>query len=440
MKFHPPLFVSLRLTIDVIRRLNMYVDCRKPRLGLPSVGRRRRALKAARRLLRARFLLRYRRPAFERFGIWYRRNWVNIYFSPAVLRMFVFFPTARWDYKMNDCLDYHTSPIGEMSKKSKKRGSVDPAGSADGEEGNCPQIKKQRESLKPSFHIRLTASKTGSVDQWISGSMDQTPDVVEILKNYFPAGRVALEKGDKTGMYHWQCTGLFFDTKDRKRREAVRKMTLEHWPDLEYPEKDYCEPCEKTWASMQYCAKKDHTWVCGPWEWGVDKPKSRDLKIEDLPAPFKWQSNMMDKYEPEPPQGWCTLDWFGNPDGQIGKTTLAKMMSLKYGKDFYLLDGGAQKMKFQAAKNPARVYVINFTREREEHTPYGGLEAICDNFYCDTFGSEQKGIIVRKPSWVIVFANFFPDVGRMSAGRLNVYEFKDDDWVERAATAAEEEE
>ncbi len=53
-----------------------------------------------------------------------------------------------------------------MSKNSKKRGSVDPSGSADGKLDNRPQKKKDtRESVKNSFAIRITASKTENVDQ-----------------------------------------------------------------------------------------------------------------------------------------------------------------------------------------------------------------------------------------------------------------------------------
>lgn len=309
-----------------------------------------------------------------------------------------------------------------------KRGSEDLTGSADGEVEIRPQKKKDsRPPMKPSFHIRLTATKTEKVDLWLNGSMDQTPDVVEIFKNFFPIGRISLEKGDDSGQLHWQCTGITEKDK-RKRRDTVRNWLLDHYPDLQFPKLDYCEPCCKTWASMQYCAKKDHTHVCGPWEWGIDKPKNRDLKIEDLPEPYPWQKKLLEKYEEEPGHGHCSVDWYGEEEGQVGKTTLGKMMSLKYGRDFYLLDGGCQKMKFQAAKNPARVYAVNFTREREEHTPYAGLEAICDNFYCDTFSSEQKGMIVRKPSWVVVFANFMPDRSKMSDGRINLFEFKDNEW------------
>lgn len=321
-----------------------------------------------------------------------------------------------------------------MSKKSKKRGSEDLDGSVDGKVESRPQKKKDtRESVKNSFAIRLTAEKTEKLDPWLSGSVDQTPDVVEILKNYFPIGRVSLEKGKDNGVLHWQATCITEKDK-RKRRDTVRNYLVENYSLLEFPVKDYCEPCEKTWASMQYCAKDD-THVCGPWEWGLDKPKNRDLKLEDLPAPYPWQQHLLDKYECEPGHGHCSVDWYAEPEGQVGKTTLGKMMAMKYGKDFYLLDGGAQKMKFQAAKNPARIYVVNFSREREEHTPYGGLEAICDNFYCDTFGSDQKGMIVRKPSWVVVFANFFPDEHKMSDGRLNVHEFVDNMWVAQAGGA-----
>ncbi|AXH74460.1 MAG: replication associated protein [Cressdnaviricota sp.] len=298
-----------------------------------------------------------------------------------------------------------------------KRGSVDHDGSA-GRQGG----KKPREAVKSSFHIRLTASKVLSEEtlaQWISGSVDQPdePDLVLVLKNFFAGGRVSLEKGEG-GVPHFQCTTLC--GKDRKRRSAVRTFLEDNYDDLLFPQCDYCEPCEKTWAALEYVQKED-THVAGPWEWGLNSLASRDLKPGDLPEPRLWQKDLLKRYEDEPPAGSSVVQWYYDPEGQVGKTTCAKMLVMT--KKWYLLDGSAQKMKFQAAKNPKMGYIINLSRIKEDRFSYEGLEALSDNFYCDTFGSDQKGMIMRKPSWVVVFANWRPDGGSMSKGRIKTFEW-----------------
>ena len=141
-----------------------------------------------------------------------------------------------------------------------KRGSPDQDGSADGKLKKCPRIKEtKRETMKPSFMIRLTAEKVGDYLGWIGGSVDQTPDLVEILKSEFYGGRLSLEQG-KGGQMHWQI--LVLCGKVRKRRSAVRTFLESHFEDLKWPEIDYCEPTTNVWASKNY-VQKDDSRACG---------------------------------------------------------------------------------------------------------------------------------------------------------------------------------
>lgn len=306
-----------------------------------------------------------------------------------------------------------------MSKKRKQSeievDQPDQPGSRDGK-----GEKSSRDVVKPSFAIRLTYEtvETKKLDHWISGSVDQ-PDVVEILKSKFEAGRVHLEKG-KDGQPHFQITvGCF---KSRMRRSAVRKYLEDNY-EVKFPSIDYCEPCEKTWASFQYCAKAD-THVAGPWEWGIEKKESKNLTIEDLPTPYPFQETLLTRYETPAPTFNAEIDWYYDVNGQIGKTMLGRMMILKLG--FYLLDGDAQKMKSQAAKHPAPGYLLNIVRSKEKFFSYSGLEAISDQVFCDTFGTENEGMVCRKGSHVVVFANWAPEEGRITDSRLNVYSWDEE--------------
>jgi len=310
------------------------------------------------------------------------------------------------------------------TKKRKSPESSDPvvqqdqSGSRDGK-GDI----SSRDVVKPSFHLRLTYDKveTQKVDHWISGSVDhERPDVVGILETKFEAGRVSLEKG-KNGIVHFQITVGCFKT--RMRRSAVRKYIEEHYP-VDFPIKDYCEPCEKTWASFQYCKKAD-THVAGPWEWGMAPAEpSRDLEMKDLPAPYPFQQTILDKYN-EPAEIFnADIHWYCDPDGQIGKTMLGRMLVLKH--KFYLLDGDAQKMKSQAAKHPAPGYILNVVRSKEGKFSYAGLEAISDQFFCDTFGCENAGMVVRQGSHVVIFANWTPEQGKITSSRLKIFNWDEE--------------
>jgi len=297
----------------------------------------------------------------------------------------------------------------------RKLDQVDQSGSRDGKGENS-----SRDTMKPSFAIRLTFEtvETGNIEKWINGSVDQ-PDVVDVLKQKFECGRISLEKGTN-GQPHFQITVGCFKT--RMRRSAVRKYLEEHYP-VKFPVIDYCEPCEKTWASFQYCAKQD-THVAGPWEWGLNKD-TRDLKFDDLPEPRPFQKEIIDRYDEDAPMFNAHIHWYVDVEGQIGKTMTARMLVLKHG--FYNLDGDAQKMKSLAAKNPARGYTLNVVRSKEAMFSYAGLEAISDQFFCDTFGVENKGMIVRKGAHVVVFANWFPDTSKLTTSRLKIWNWNEDE-------------
>jgi hypothetical protein len=308
--------------------------------------------------------------------------------------------------------------IDQMGKR--KHGSMDQAGSAE-RQGGAP-----RETLKSGFSIRLTASKVSSkeqLDQWISGS-DECPELVDILKQKFHGGRVSLEKGKENGVLHFQCAVICKEK--RQRCGAVRGHLEENFEGLMWPLLDYCEPNFNDWAALQYCAKAD-THVAGPWEWGIEPKVNRDLTEADLPpmeGDYQWQQTICDRYSGEPEVLTSVVHWYVDPEGQRGKTTLLKRMCLSH--DFYLLDGGPQKMKFQMAKNPKKGYCINLVRSKEEHFSYEGLENMSDQLFCDTFGSDQRGMVIRKGCFIVVMANWAPEFGKLTEGRIKTF-----NWCEK---------
>ncbi len=307
-----------------------------------------------------------------------------------------------------------------MTKKRKRsdEDQKDQPGSRGGKGEESP-----RETVHPSFAIRLTYEKVDSKenwDQWISGSVEP-PDIFNILSSEFEMGRIALEEG-AGGQKHFQITVGCFKT--RKRRQTVRNFLETHYDKLQFPKLDYCEPCLGTWKSLQYCAKKDCTSRGGPWDWGLERRLDMDLKDSDLPEPKEFQKTIMERHSEDAGNFNTKIHWYCDYEGQIGKTMTARMLILKHG--FYLLDGAAEKMKFQAAKNPAKGYVLNIPRSKESRFSYTGLESISDGVYCDTFGSDQKGMVCRKGSHLVCFANWMPQLSMMTESRWEIYEYDKD--------------
>jgi hypothetical protein len=290
----------------------------------------------------------------------------------------------------------------------------DHKGSGAGEKGETAPERRSHSA----FAIRLTAEKCG-----ISGSLDQSnePELIQILKHRFPRGSVNYEKGKK-GQYHFQIT-VFTKKGKRERRGPVREYLKNHFPDLEWPKKDYCEGALNAWASETYC-RKTETAQCEPWIWGNEG--ERDLRVSDLPTPYAWQQKWIDRYTKDAPMFNPMVDWIYDVDGQIGKTMLVRFLVMLCG--FYLLSGGKEKMRHLAANNPARGYCINITRSEQDTTSYPGLEQISDQVFADTFGSEMQGMTMRKGAHLAIFANFPPKRHEMSSTRWRVWRWNGEDF------------
>lgn len=291
----------------------------------------------------------------------------------------------------------------------------DHKGSGAGKRGETAPDRK----VHSAFAIRLTAEKVG-----ISGSLDQQnePELIQILRDRFPRGSVNYEKGKK-GQYHFQIT-VFTKKGKRERRGPIREYLLDSYPTLEFPKKDYCEGCLNAFASETYC-RKSETAQCEPWIWGNEG--ERDLKWSDLPTPYAWQQKIIDRYTIDAPMFNPMIDWYYEPEGQIGKTMLERFLIL--GSGFYLLSGGKEKMRHLAAKNPCRGYCINITRSEQSTTSYPGLEQISDQVYCDTFGCDMEGMNLKKGAHLAIFANFPPQLHEISRTRWRVWRFVDNDFV-----------
>lgn len=180
------------------------------------------------------------------------------------------------------------------------------------------------------------------------------------------------------------------------------------------------EKCHDWRAAVNYCQKSD-TRIAGPW--------NRNMKDAIKPVPWYilpydkmhgWQKGIVEMC-----QAKCGDDrkifWFWEPNGNVGKTALAKHLCFYFGA--IMVGGKEADMKFAIAErldkgHAVPIVIVDITRSLEHYVSYSGIEAIKNGFF---FTSKYKsGQVLFDPPHVIVFANFEPEQFKLSEDRLVV--------------------
>jgi len=131
------------------------------------------------------------------------------------------------------------------------------------------------------------------------------------------------------------------------------------------------------------------------------KPWQHDLEQIILQDPTKYPQSRM-------------INWFWEPNGNQGKTFMASYLICNHGA--ILLAGKSIDVLY--AYRGQRVAIFDFSRSVEDHVPYGTMESIKNGVF---FSSKYMPVMRFYPSpHVVVFANFAPDLNKMSMDRWNV--------------------
>lgn len=282
---------------------------------------------------------------------------------------------------------------------------LDHSGSGAVRQGSAPDPKPKREPLQQFWSFRFTEEKVGSVDQ-----LDQW------LRVKAAAGRFQLEEG-AGGQQHYQGV---IHTLPRVRRTQLQELMKQEFPQLEFPAKDYLEP-SKSKAADRYVMKEE-TRVDGPWEWGMPKEaldmtatEADVMKLGDLPAWSQWLVPQLTQGLPDPKDR--RIFWIWSREGELYKTETGR--HLAYHHQAVVIGGSRKHVLAVGYKNPAPIYLLAVPREDEGHVSYASLELLKDGMYMSAFGTEATGMVLRKKPWVVVTANFPPDVAKLP--RLVVY-------------------
>lgn len=121
------------------------------------------------------------------------------------------------------------------------------------------------------------------------------------------------------------------------------------------------------------------------------------------------------------------INWYWDAGGNVGKTTFAKHLVIKYGAQY--LTGRANDIKHAiativASGNFKEIAIFYYTRSNEDFVSYQALEEIKDGcFFSPKYESQM---VVFNTPHIIVFANFPPDETTMSKDRWRVFNISED--------------
>lgn len=168
-------------------------------------------------------------------------------------------------------------------------------------------------------------------------------------------------------------------------------------------------------ANVKYCSKES-AYRCTK----ALKPKiSMEIEESDIIARDalpQWAQETVDRLANcLPDKRDRTIYWYWSTQGQMYKTELARY--LVYWHDAIVIQGGRRHVLANAYKNPAPIYILLVPRTDEGFVSYASIELLKDSLYMSAFGTEATGPVNRKKPWVLVMANFAPNMTTLSTDR-----------------------
>lgn len=200
-----------------------------------------------------------------------------------------------------------------------------------------------------------------------------------------------------TGRDHLQGTLKF---KYRKRRnQCINLITGASW-----------RPTMKIIKQILYCQKdKSKKPGGGRWYRGINIPE----QVRTL-EPYGWQLEVMDIIKSEPDVR--TINWFWEPDGNVGKSSLCKYLVVHY--KAIILGGKSNDMFHQLSKrhpNEIKIVIIDCSRGEFAWINYSAIEKIKNGLIFS--GKYEGSQLVFNSPHVIVFANCEPEKESLSLDR-----------------------
>lgn len=142
---------------------------------------------------------------------------------------------------------------------------------------------------------------------------------------------------------------------------------------------------------------------------------------------YDWQEKIIKKISKTADDR--TINWFWDKDGNIGKTSLAKYICYKY--NALYLTGKASDMKYAIVQHFEKdscnrddlVIIMDFSRSMEGFISYQGIEEIKNGIFFSC--KYESNMVIYNAPHVICFANFEPDMFKLSVDRWDIVDLAD---------------
>jgi len=173
-------------------------------------------------------------------------------------------------------------------------------------------------------------------------------------------------------------------------------------------------------ATKSYCCKKETAVGHKEGKKGKVARSIKDPLDGKTMRPFQEEIAGMMEEEPDD----RTINWYYDLNGNIGKTTLAKHLCIKYPGKVLYMGGKAADIKYgvtsflETETNELKIAIFDAPRTSEKFMSYEAIEAIKNGIFYNT-KYESKMIVFDSPH-VVVFSNFEPERSKLSNDRWRV--------------------
>lgn len=175
-------------------------------------------------------------------------------------------------------------------------------------------------------------------------------------------------------------------------------------------------------ASVAYCSNPDKR-VGRIWCRGFTISE-RDLRIIREDSFYPWQRELREELLGEPHMR--NITWYCDAVGGCGKTAFARFLMKNVVHTLFVSSGRATDIAYQIIKTAwdPKIVVFNLPRSAEQAMSYASLESVKDGIIYS--GKYEGGSKLFPPPHVLVFANFFPDLTKLSLDRWDIRELLPD--------------
>jgi len=166
-------------------------------------------------------------------------------------------------------------------------------------------------------------------------------------------------------------------------------------------------------ASIAYCSdpakRTGRIWTSGY------TLSERNLRLVLEPQFYEWQRSLLEELQGEPHMR--SIFWYSDFEGGCGKTALARHLVHNVQHTLFVSSGTQKDISYQVVKTTwdPKIVVFNLPRSAEGAMSYASLESVKDGLIFSA--KYEGGCKLFPPPHVVVFANFMPDMNKLSVDR-----------------------